>query len=189
MASDALRQYERVLQALQAGTGEDLEALAQGLPGFPHEVDGFVGRRWIINAVDVGSVATVKWMVEKGVDLSFRDEEGRTPLHAALDRELPDKHEVLELLLKGGAAVNLKGVNDWTPAHMAAARDDVEALRLLVGHGADLAIRTSIDDYATPLEEARSLGKDKAASYLESTAQQRDAGEVHDGQRRRGPRS
>ena len=53
--------------------------------------------------------------------------------------------------------MNLKGVNDWTPAHMAAARDDVEALRVLVAHGADVSIRTTIDGYATPLEEARNL--------------------------------
>jgi ankyrin repeat protein len=64
--------------------------------------------------------------------------------------------------------VNRKGINDWTPAHMAAARDDVEALRLLVRYGADLTIRTDIDDYSTPLEEARSMGKLNAASYLES---------------------
>ena len=64
--------------------------------------------------------------------------------------------------------VNLKGVNDWTPAHMAAARDDVDALRVLVAHGADLSIRTEIDDYATPLEEARNLGKLNALRYLSS---------------------
>ena len=31
-----------------------------------------------------------------------------------------------------------------------------------------LTIRTDIDDYATPLEEARNLGKANAASYLAS---------------------
>lgn len=54
---------------------------------------------------------------------------------------------------------------------MAAARDDVDALRLLVAHGAGLSIRTEIDDYATPLEEARSLGKLDALSYLESVVE------------------
>ena len=77
---------------------------------------------------------------------------------------------MLELLLTAGAAINLKGVNDWTPAHMGASLDGVEALRILVRHGADLAIRTDIDDYATPPEEARNLGTLKAAQYLESVA-------------------
>ena len=63
---------------------------------------------------------------------------------------------------------NIKGLNDWTPAHLAAARDDAEALRMLVRHGADLSIRTESDEYATPLEEARHLGKPNAVRYLES---------------------
>jgi hypothetical protein len=50
---------------------------------------------------------------------------------------------------------------------MAAARDAVDVLEVLVAHGADLSIRTNIDDYATPLEEARILGKLKAAAFLE----------------------
>src|SRR5206468_2622246 len=49
-----------------------------------------------------------------------------------------------------------------------AASDDVVALRVLVAHGADLSIRTAIDDFATPLEEARILGKLAAVEYLES---------------------
>jgi len=40
---------------------------------------------------------------------------------------------------------------------MAAARNDVTALKIFVKYGADLSIRTDIDDYATPLEEARIL--------------------------------
>lgn len=127
-----------------------------------------LGRRWITNAIDVGSQTAVQWLLGQGVDLNFRDDEGYTPLHSAIDRQLGDKHQVLALLLAAGAPVNRKGLNDWTPAHMAAARDDVEALRLLVQYGADLTMRTDIDDYATPLEEARSLGKLSAARYLES---------------------
>lgn len=161
--------FRRVLSVLRTGTIADLEALSQELPDFPHGVDDLVQRRWIINAIgDGGSKASVEWMLSKKVDLNFRDEEGYTPVLAAIERESPDKYEILELLLRAGASVNLKGVNDWTPAHMAAARDDVEALKILLRHGADLTIRTEIDDYATPLEEARTLGSAKAISYLES---------------------
>ena len=83
--------------------------------------------------------------------------------------ELAAKYEILELLLKHKAPLNIQGAfNDWTPAHLAAARDDVEALKLLVKYRADLSIRTRIDDHATPLEEARTLKKRKAVYYLES---------------------
>ena len=160
--------YQRVMTALASGEPAQWEAIAAELPGFPDGVDDFIHRRWIVNALGSGSAASVEWMLKKGVDLDFRDEEGYTPLHAVIERRAPDRHELLDLLLRAGAPVNRKGINDWTPAHMAAARDDVEALRILVGYGADLSIRTAIDEYATPLEEARHLGKDNAARYLET---------------------
>jgi len=115
-------------------------------------------------------MSAIQWMLATGIDLSFRDEEGYTPLLSAIERRSDDRYEVLRLLLDAGAPVNRKGINDWTPAHMAAARDDVEALRLLVAHGADLTIRTEIDEYATPLEEARHLRRYRAVAFLESVA-------------------
>jgi ankyrin repeat protein len=160
--------YERVMAALAAGTPDEWEALAAELPGFPEGVDDLVRRRWIINALGSGSAASVEWMLRKGVTLDFRDDEGYTPVHAAIERRAGDRYELLERLLEAGAPVNLKGINDWTPAHMAAARDDVEALEILVRHGADLSVRTVIDEYATPLEEARHLGRTNAVRYLET---------------------
>lgn len=159
--------YDRVMQVLAEGTAEDLEALAREDPGFPEGVDAFIGRRWIINAIDCGSKCAVAWMLGKGVELAFKDEEGITPVHAAIERENPDKYEVMELLLRAGAPVNAHGTNDHTPSHLAAAYDDVAALKVLIAHGADLSIRTCIDHFATPLEEARHLGAHEAASFLE----------------------
>jgi ankyrin repeat protein len=156
--------YELVLAALADGRLDALEELAVLIPGFPEGEDSFLGRRWIINAIDVGTLTAIEWVIGKGVDLSFQDQGGYTPLHAALERDA-GRYDLLELLLTAGAPVNARGVNDWTPAHMAAVRDDVEALRILAAHGADLTIRTNIDDYATPLEEARILGSEKAVRY------------------------
>jgi ankyrin repeat protein len=167
MLTDAMLRYQRGLTVLESGDDAALEGLANELVGFPHGEDPYVGRRWITNAIDIGSKASIQWMLTQSVDLNYRDAEGYTPVHSALGRELPDRHQVLELLLAAGAPVNLKGVNDWTPAHMAAAHNDVEALRILVRYGADLTIRTDIDDYATPLEEARNLGKLEAVRFLE----------------------
>jgi ankyrin repeat protein len=168
LMADAMDRYKRGIAVLESGDVGQLEALAREIEGFPGGDDPYLGRRWITSAIGVGCKAAVQWVLAKGVDLDFTDDEGYSPVHSAIDRDLPDRYEVLELLLGAGAPVNRKGFNDWTPAHMAAARDDVEALRLLVRHGADLSIRTAIDDYATPVEEARSLGKVNAAKYLES---------------------
>jgi hypothetical protein len=52
---------------------------------------------------------------------------------------------------------------------MAAVRNDVEALKILHEAGADFTIRTVIDEYATPLEEAIALGNSaKAVAYLKT---------------------
>jgi ankyrin repeat protein len=165
---DQVKDYIRAMALLTSGSADDWEALSVRFEGFPHGTDAIVQRRWIINAAGGGSKSCVAWMIAKGVDLDFCDDEGYTPVHAVLERTDADRNPILELLLDGGAPINRKGVNDWTPAHMAAARDDVEALRILVRHGADLSIRTAIDDYATPVEEARHLGMTNAVKYLES---------------------
>jgi hypothetical protein len=168
MMSEAIERYRRIVAVLESGTCDQMEALVLEIPAFPNGEDPYLGRRWITSALGVGSRLAVAWMLRKRVDLSFCDPWGYTPIHTALEREREDKYELLDALLSAGASVNLKGANDWTPAHMAAARDDVKALRILVRHGADLTIRTDIDDHTTPLEEARNLGKTSAVSFLES---------------------
>jgi ankyrin repeat protein len=162
-----MHEFLRVMTILETGGVSEFEQLAAEVPGFPDGIDSYLGRRWIINAIGCGSGLAVRWMLDLRVDLHFRDDEGYTPLHTAIDRQREDKHELLQALVVAGAPLNLKGINDWTPLHLAAARDDVEALRILVTHGADMSIRTQIDDYATPLEEARILGKLNAVRYFE----------------------
>ena len=149
--------------------------LEQLIEGFPLGIEGFLGRRWIINAIDCGSKESVQWILSWPVDLSFRDEEGYTVLHAALERDASDRYEVLEQLLRHGAPINQHGINDWTPSHMAAVREDIQALELLTRYGADLTVRTRIDDCATPLEEARNLRKLRAVEFLERESNRRGA--------------
>jgi len=168
--TDAQREYLRAIAVLRSGSAADLEQLARELDGFPDGLDPYIGSRWILHAIGTGSTGSVRWIVERGVALDFVGPDGYSPVHAVLERARDDRFELLELLLRAGAPVNAKGVNDWTPAHKAAASDDVAALRVLVAHGADLTIRTAIDDYATPLEEARNLGKLAATRYLESVS-------------------
>ena len=161
-------QYDKIMDVLADGSLEQLEHLSEKIEDFPHGMDHFVFRYWITNAIDCGSKLSVEWMLSKGVNLDFTDDEGLTALSSAIDRENSDKYEILELLLKHGVPINRKGFNDWTPLHQAAARNDVEALKLLVKYGANLTIRTDIDSYATPLEEAVELGCQKAIDYLKS---------------------
>ncbi len=66
---------------------------------------------------------------------------------------------VSRIQVHGRSDKDLKGANDWAPSHAAAARNDVSALKLFVKYGANLKIRTNIDEYATPLEEALILSE------------------------------
>lgn len=159
-------EYHRIMGVLGNGSRDDFEALSRENSSFPHGVDDFIGRQWITNAIDCGSKLAIDWMLEQNVDLTFRNDEGYTVLHSAIDRDRDDRHDVLAALLVAGAPVNAHGINDWTPAHLAAAREDIEALRLLIKYGADLTIRTRIDDYATVLEEAEILGRTMSVEFL-----------------------
>lgn len=160
-------EYDRVMEILANGSVQDLETASQEVSSFPHGRDVFIHRHWIRNAVDCGSKASIDWMLSQGVQLDYKDDEGYTILQCAIERSNADKYEALEALLKAGAPINAHGVNDWTAAHMAAVREDIESLKLLIKYGADLNERTRIDSYATPLEEARELKKVKAVEFLE----------------------
>ncbi|MFY9233773.1 MAG: ankyrin repeat domain-containing protein [Fimbriimonadaceae bacterium] len=150
-----------------------LGELALTEEGFPAGEDPWLHRHWLTNAIDCGSAKVVRWMLQKGASPVFADGEGYTSLHSAIEREEADKYEIMTMLIEFGADLNAHGVNDWTPAHLAAARDDVEALRILNAANADFSIRTRIDSHLTPLEEARLLGHSpEAVAYLKGLANQ-----------------
>ena len=135
----------------------ELESLSESITNFPHGKDAFIERHWITNAIDCGSLETVMWMLSKSVELKFEDDEGYAPLHSCLQRELPNKYEVFEALIKNGADINAHGPNDYTPLHLAIAKNDIKALKILLEVGADKTIPTRIDDYETPTEMAYRL--------------------------------
>jgi ankyrin repeat protein len=168
--SQEYRDLLYVIDVLAKGNEWQFEELEKLVEGFPAATDSYFGRRWIRNAIDCGSLASVEWMLKRGVDLTFLDNEGYTAVHSALESSKPEKYKLLELLLRYGAPVNAHGINDWTPAHMAAVREDIEALRILLRFGADISIRTRIDNYSTPIEEARRCGRQHAVEFLENRA-------------------
>lgn len=156
-----------ILAALAAGDESQLEEIRQLIDSFPEGVDTRMGHHWIMHALDCGSIGSIRWILGQGITLDFVEADGYGVVHSALERSGPDRYEVLELLLSHGAPVNAHGINDWTPAHMAAAKENIEALQMLIRFGADLSIRTRIDDCATPLEEAKILDKQKSIQFLE----------------------
>lgn len=137
------RAFEYAMGVLASERIEDFEQLRTLLDTFPHGVDELFGRPWIHNAIDSGSLQAVRWMIDDAVDLAVRDEEGNTPLHVAIQRDLPHKYEILELLLRAGAPVDAYGNRDLTPVDFATALNDEDALQLLTDYGADLPMATA----------------------------------------------
>ena len=133
--------YKRIARVLEAGNVDELENEAAANDQFPHGKDDWLERHWITNAIDLGR---------------YRPLFGWSP-----------RASTCRLSTLSGARTDLHGLIDWTAAHMAASRDDVEALRVLARHGADL--HATRDDFVitTPLEDARALGCLNAAAYLE----------------------
>jgi ankyrin repeat protein len=159
--------FDLAMTSIISGDEASLDGFAASHDDFPAGRDSFMDRNWLRNAIDCGTSAVVKWMLEHGATIDYEDDGGYPALHAAIDRNLPDRLEVFELLCSAGADVNAYGINDWTPLHIAAARNDLDVLRILLRHRADPNLRTRIDYYATPLEEARILNKADAVRFLE----------------------
>ena len=172
MASVEMQDYMHYMGILMSGEVKDFEELSALDDDFPNGCDTYLQSQWIMHAISSGSLTSVQWMLEQQVELLFCENDGYTVIHAVLDRDDEHKYTILEALLNAGADVNAKGINNWTPAHMAAVRNDVQSLKMLVEHGADLTIKTAIDNYATPLEEALILSRfvdcQAAIEYLQS---------------------
>jgi hypothetical protein len=75
-------------------------------------------------------------------------------------------HDVLRLLLSYGADPNQRGINDYTPLHMAVAERDALAVQILLDYGADPELATRIDDHETPLQMAEAGGLTIIAAML-----------------------
>lgn len=109
-----------------------------------------------------------------GADPNPAVDDGFPPLIAALSCFHPragspgrsDTIEIVELLLKFGADPNQRGINDYTPLHMAVSERHLPAVEVLLKAGADPRLRTRIDNYETPREMAERAGLVEIAKLL-----------------------
>lgn len=119
-------------------------------------------------------LAFIRTLLEEGADPNPDDHAGFPPLIAALSCSRPhpgapgrpDVIDVLMLLLSFGADPNQRGINDYTPLHMAVAERNLPAVQILLESGADPRLRTRIDECETPREMAEQAGLREIAELL-----------------------
>jgi ankyrin repeat protein len=162
--SASIPDWHHVERAIASGDIARLEEIAAMLDGFPAGGDPVMGP-WICMFA-AGPPDLLRWALARGAPVDPPADDGFPPLHAAIDAEAPHLSENLAILIEAGADLGRHGFNDWTPLHFAAARGNLDAVRLLLDAGADQTIRTRIDDFATPEEEARKLGQTAAADLI-----------------------
>ena len=139
-------EVERIYRALEESDIKFLEDYAKLHPNFPHSTDDWLERHWLTNAIDCGSVASIRWILDQGVDANYNDDEGFSPLKSVLQREYDSKNrewgqsdavEIIDMLLAAGADINAKGTLDVTALHNAAAWGSAKMVRHLLDRGAN----------------------------------------------------
>ena len=116
----------------------------------------------------------IRTLLEIGADPNPADNAGFPPLIAALSCSRPrpgspgrsDVLEILKLLLAFKSDPNQRGINDYTPLHMAVSEHNLGAIELLLQSSADPRLRTRIDDCETPREMAEKAGLREIAELL-----------------------
>jgi len=108
-----------------------------------------------------GNVAQVKALITSST-INTQNEEGHTPLYAAIDQ---DHLEVVELLVAKGADVKITDKYGYTPLHVAASHGQKEIVALLLFAGASVNDQKN-QDGVTPLHMAALWGREETAGFL-----------------------
>ena len=105
--------------------------------------------------------------LRKDLGLEFPHSEIPFPFHPCLEYAIYHSPlTFIRTLLELGADPNQRGINDYTPLHMAVAERNEPAVAILLSAGADPALRTRIDECETAGDMARAAGLEALAAVL-----------------------
>jgi hypothetical protein len=175
------RKFQRIDDAFRKGDLDALRAAVDDPAAVPggrmHDAIGSC----LVYAISHSPLAFIRTLLEIGANPNAPVDDGFPPLIATLSctREAPgatrrtDVDDIVRLLLSFGADPNQRGINNYTPLHMAVAERNPFAAQILVDGGADPELRTRIDECETPLEMAQKAGLAAIAAILVSKGQPR----------------
>lgn len=168
------RRFQRLDDAFRRGDLEALRAAVDDPAVIPNGQMPLTIGSCLVYAIYHSPFAFIRTLLELGADPNAPVDDGFPPLIAALatGRDQPgatkrtDVENVIQLLLAFGADPNQRGINDYTPLHMAVAERNPLALQRLLEGGADPDLRTRIDDGETPGEMAAAAGLTDLAGQI-----------------------
>ena len=122
-----------------------------------------VGKWALISAIKAGLTGIVAYLLDRGVPIDTKDDEGMSLLHwAAVGGHVT----TMRLLIRRGCAVDSVDGRGLTPLHCAAAMGQTKAVRELISKGASKSVVAG--DYGTPLNQAAGQGHvETAVAMLE----------------------
>jgi len=113
------------------------------------------------DAINTGDVKAVRALIDQHADVNAAEPDGTTPLHRAVDRDLP---EIVRMLVRAGA--NAKAANRYgaTPLWLASLNGSAATIGILLEAGADANAANA--DGETALMVASRTGKADAVNVL-----------------------
>jgi ankyrin repeat protein len=161
-----IEQFRKLDAAFRAGDLAALRAAADDPDGVPNGPMPLAIGSCLEYAIYHSPLPFIRTLLEVGADPNPTDHAGFPPLIAVLSCSRPqpgspgrpDVVDIMKVLLSFGADPNQRGLNDYTPLHMAVGERNLPAVRILLEAGADPRLRTRIDDCETPGEMAEHVG-------------------------------
>lgn len=179
MNSDAERCKEaetlsRIDAAFRSGDLARLRAAVDDPASIPNGPMPLTIGPCLVYAIYHSPLSFIRALLAIGADPNPAVNDGFPPLIAALSCSRPqpgspgrsDTLEIVKLLLTFDSDPNSRGINDYTPLHMAVSQRHRPAIEVLLQAGADPRLRTRIDDYETPHEMAKKAGLIETANLL-----------------------